>query len=459
VSLRRHFNPVVSLTLKGKVLNFILRQLFGVVRLFKGKNWERPIPAFEEDPAGFSRRDIVYFGYKYYAFPHWKAENDATEAHFRTQPAQINPPADADHTVTISLGGDLMPYKVLRDADTEGLWDDFREFYFGADIVFANLETPMQFAKSASWVPEVMLNDMYFNGDRQLWDIFTDSGRGRYDVLSIANNHMLDQGYEGLAATAAFLQQEKVAYAGWNQDGIFRAQQQIIERKGIHFGFSAWTYSLNRCKPDPARAEELNYLPLNRLDCDTTRIRNECRQLRENGADVLILSLHAGNAYQAFPGEIVCSNFRKLMEETGADVIVGTHPHNPQPWEFYSWKREDGSEARGLILYSLGDFIAYDIFKWCHLPLMLRLNFTRQESGVILTGFEPRFGFMHLSKRGSLHLLDFATAKDKIDARVDKAAYKEWQELRYFYDRNFSTLISLPSYPIEPFTHPGLPSQ
>jgi hypothetical protein len=437
VNLRHHYNPVVSLTPKGKVLNSILRTLFGVVRLFKGKNWERPIPAFEEDPAGFSRRDIVYFGYKYYAFPHWKAENDATEAHFRRQPAQINPPADSDHTVTISLGGDLMPYKVLRDADTRALWDDFREFYFGADLVFANLETPMQFAKPASWVPEVMLNDMYFNGDRQLWDIFTDSGRGRYDLLSIANNHMLDQGYEGLAATAAFLQQEKVAFAGWNHGGMFRAQQQIIERKGIRFGFSAWTYSLNRCKPDPARPGELNYLPLNRPDFDTTRIRSECRQLRENGADVLFLSLHAGNAYQAFPGETVCTNFRRLMEETGADVIVGTHPHNTQPWEFHTWKRADASEASGLILYSLGDFIAYDIFKWCHLPLLLRLSFTRVGKEVKLTGFEPRFGFMHLSKNGSLRLLDSRNAAERIDIRVDKAAWKEWQELRYFHEQIF----------------------
>jgi poly-gamma-glutamate synthesis protein (capsule biosynthesis protein) len=448
VSLRRHFNPVVSLTPKGKVLNSILRLLFGMVRLFKGKNWERPIPAFEENPAGFSRRDIVYFGYKYYAFPHWKAENDATEVHFRTQPAQINPPADADNTVTISLGGDLMPYKVLRDTDTQALWDDFREFYFGADLVFANLETPLKFSKPAAWVPEVMLNDMYFNGDRRLWDIFTDSGRGRYDLLSIANNHMLDQGYEGLAATAAFLQQEKVAFAGWNQGGIFRAQQQIAERKGIRFGFSAWTYSLNRCKPDPAWADELNYLPLNRPDCDTTRIRKECRQLRENGADILILSLHAGNAYQAFPGETVRTNFRKLMEETGADVIVGTHPHNPQPWEFHTWKRADGTEASGLILYSLGDFIAYDIFKWCHLPLLLRLSFTRIGTEVKLTGFEPRFGFLHLSKHGSLRLLDSRNAAERIDMKVDKASWKEWQELRYFYEQIFSSVapLSFPSH-------------
>jgi hypothetical protein len=133
------------------------------------------------------------------------------------------------------------------------------------------------------------------------------------------------------------------------------------------------------------------------------------------------------------------------MEETGADVIVGTHPHNPQPWEFHTWKRADGSIARGLILYSLGDFIAYDIFKWCHLPLMLRLSFTRQESGVTLTGFAPRFGFMHLSRNGSLRLLDFAAAADKIDPRVDKAAWKEWQELRYFYKRNFPGLLPLSS--------------
>jgi poly-gamma-glutamate synthesis protein (capsule biosynthesis protein) len=445
VSPPRLFNPVISLTLKGKSLNAILRAVFNLVRIFKGKAWERPLPAFEEDPQGFSTRDILYFGYKYYAFPHWKAENDGTEETLLSQPAWFRSEAHPDETVVLSLGGDLMPYKVLRDADTSRLWDEFREFYFGADIVFANLETPLNLAKPASWVPEVMLNDMYFNGDRELWDIFTDRGRGRYDVLSIANNHMLDQGYDGLEATANFLHQEKVAFAGWNKRGIFQAEKQIVERKGIRFGFSAWTYSLNRCKPDSQRTGELNFLPLNRAGFDSRRIVQECRQVREKGAEVLVLSLHAGNAYQAFPGETVRANFQRLMEETGADVIVGTHPHNPQPWEFHTWKRADGSIARGLILYSLGDFIAYDIFKWCHLPLMLRLSFTRQESGVTLTGFAPRFGFMHLSRNGSLRLLDFAAAADKIDPRVDKAAWKEWQELRYFYKRNFPGLLPLSS--------------
>lgn len=441
----RSFNPVVSLTAKGRLLNAILRAGFLLVKVFKGKSWLRPLPAFEEDPPGFSKRDILYFGYKYYGYPHWKAEQDATELHFRIQPGRIAQEAESDQTAVISLGGDLMPYKVLRDADASMLWDDFRTFYFGADLVFANLETPMHLAKPASWVPEVMLNDMYFNGDRQLWDIFTDRGRGRYDLVSIANNHMLDQGYDGLEATAAFLETQGVAQAGWNRDGVFIPSKQIIEKNGIRFGFSAWTYSLNRCQPDPARRNETNYLPLNRPGFDSGPIVEECRQLRAAGAEVLMLSLHAGNAYQAHPGETVRKNFKRIMEETGADVIVGTHPHNAQPWEFHSWKRADGSEANGLILYSLGDFIAYDIFKWCHMPLLLRLQFTRLDGKVIMTGFEPRFGFMHLSKKGRLQLLDFQEALGKIDPVVDKAAVKEWQELRYFHDQIFPTVLHLPS--------------
>jgi len=438
VSPLRRFNPVISLTLKGKILNALLRALFSLVRIFKGKAWERPLPGFEEDPPGFSARDILYFGYKYYGFPHWKAENDTTEAWLRNQPARIVPDVAAEKTVVLSLGGDLMPYTVLRDADTSQLWDEFREFYFGADLVFANLETPMNRAKPASWVPEVMLNDMYFNGDRELWEIFTDRGRGRYDMLSIANNHMLDQGYEGLQATAKFLEGEKVAFAGWNEGGIFEPEKQILERKGIRFGFSAWTYSLNRCKPDPARPGEVNFLPLNRAGFDSTRIREECSRLREKGAEVLVLSLHAGNAYQAFPGETVRNNFHRLMEETGADVLVGTHPHNPQPWEFHSWTRADGTEARGLILYSLGDFIAYDIFKWCHMPLLQRLQFARQANGVKMVGFEPRFGFMHLSQNKRLRLLDFQSAESQLNLKVEKAAAAEWRELRYYCRRIFS---------------------
>ncbi|NJN35494.1 MAG: CapA family protein [Saprospiraceae bacterium] len=102
--------------------------------------------------------------------------------------------------------------------------------FFDADIRFANLETPIDPSKPAALVPEVMLNNMNFNGSAAMFDIFNaqnlsqqpadDAGRnltqrnvGRkigFDVLSTANNHSLDMGETGVFATLDFLSEKKL---------------------------------------------------------------------------------------------------------------------------------------------------------------------------------------------------------------------------------------------------------
>ena len=148
-----------------------------MVRLFVGNQWNRPLKDFEENPATYTRKELLYFGYKYYAYPHWSAETDEQETWFRQQPFMLKPAKPELSSCVLSVGGDLMPYKVLMDCDSSALWNEARSF-FDADLVFANLETPMDTSKPASWVPEVMLNNMYFKGNEALWPFFHNSGKG-----------------------------------------------------------------------------------------------------------------------------------------------------------------------------------------------------------------------------------------------------------------------------------------
>jgi poly-gamma-glutamate synthesis protein (capsule biosynthesis protein) len=392
------FNPVVSLSYIGAVVNGLLRFVYFLLHLFVHRAWKRPLRNFEENPATYTSKALLYFGYKYYAYPHWAGETPEQEAHFRNQPARL----EGATQCTMSVGGDLMPYKVLMDVDTNCLWEEAAAF-FDADVVFANLETPMDLNKPAAWVPELMLNNMYFNGNEQLWQVFTNGGKGAYDVLSVANNHMHDQGPEGLASTLDFLNAKGVVAVGARRERQFNPKKNIIQRQGISFGFSAWTYSLNTCPPNEAAPWSTNLIALNVPDADFTPIVQEAQALRAAGAEVLVVSLHGGNAYQAFPQDHVIKNYRRIMEETGADLIIGTHPHNAQPWEFYEYQNATGLKT-GLILYSPGDFIAYDIFKWCHLPMTYSIGFSRSASGINISAFQPHFWYMGLLEGKELRL-------------------------------------------------------
>ncbi|MEY4525735.1 MAG: hypothetical protein RIR57_1105, partial [Bacteroidota bacterium] len=99
---------------------------------------------------------------------------------------------------------------------------------------------------------------------------------------------------------------------------------------------------------------------------------------KQEGANFVILSLHYGNAYQAYPCAHIIENTKRIFEECGPDVILGGHPHNVQPMAAYPFKcPHTGVEKRGFVLFSFGDFVAYDIFNWCHLSVYLKLEISQ----------------------------------------------------------------------------------
>ncbi|MEN9738997.1 MAG: hypothetical protein RLZZ318_1031, partial [Bacteroidota bacterium] len=103
---------------------------------------------------------------------------------------------------TLSIGGDLMPYAMLTAQNTQNLWQSVGPDFFASDVVFANLETPLVSHLPPAFVPEVMLNDMHFNANEDMMRVFSGNAQFKgYDVLSVCNNHSLDQGVEGLDQT------------------------------------------------------------------------------------------------------------------------------------------------------------------------------------------------------------------------------------------------------------------
>src|SRR5688572_9958145 len=216
------FPPCQAITPKGRAILALLDFVFGLLAIFYGKKWKYTIKDFEENPFYFTWRDSLYLGYKYYfREPNQKRNHEVSKflheghefnlgalcASFESSWLEKKSKLPSE-LVSISLGGDLMPYELINKNTCKNLWDECGEFFFSSDIVFANLETPIDKTKPVSLVPEVMLNDMLFNGDEEMFDIFNGNGKFRgYDVLSVANNHSLDQGKEGLLNTMKFLQE------------------------------------------------------------------------------------------------------------------------------------------------------------------------------------------------------------------------------------------------------------
>lgn len=377
--------------------------LYQIVDWIWGRKWRLPRADFEENPREVGWLGAIYLGYKYYFKPHRKGEGDI-ENYFRNQNLVFGqlPKQEIAQTISVSVGGDLMPYEWIKPSATEHLWDDIGADFFDADLVVANLETPIYRAKAANYVPELMLSDMYFNGSEEMFDIFSGNGKYKgYDVLSIANNHSMDMGEEGLVDTMHFLRERNITYAGGALSEKEQQQPVIVERKGVKFAFLAWTANLNQLLPPDDKPFIVNYLRLNVADIDLSPIVVQAKAARTAGADVIITMLHVGNAYQAYPSAHTVDNFHRLFEATGTDVILGYHPHNPQPMEKFAFTDPFSGESKaGFAIYSMADFVAYDIFVWDRLLPLLKLYF--QQSTLTgkcrLSQVEVTLGYMWGSK-------------------------------------------------------------
>jgi poly-gamma-glutamate synthesis protein (capsule biosynthesis protein) len=334
----------------------------------------------------------------------------------------------AEPDLTISIGGDLMPYEMIQAKNCLSLWDEVGDGFFGSDLVFANLETPLDTSQKPSFVPEVMLNDMHFNTDESTFKIFSGNGHYKgYDVLSVANNHSMDMGERGLDNTLEFLKGKNISTVGAKriEDEVDFC---IKEVNGIKIGFVAYTYSLNQLEVPKGKEWKVNVLPLNTINCNVDLIKNHIETCRSKGAEFVICSLHCGNAYQAYPSSNTIDLYQKVFEVCGPDVIAGGHPHNLQPWKYFEYKdSKTGNLKKGFAIFSLADFIAYDIYTWCHLSAYLKISIKRLENKILDFEVAVHPLFMERSKKG----LKLKYAKSLFEK---ESIGKELKDIKILYD-------------------------
>ncbi|MBX7094165.1 MAG: CapA family protein [Flavobacteriales bacterium] len=442
---RRKYNPVRAWSAKGKFLTATVRALFGLRRLFGAKDWESVWPEHHEDPLHMKKAEQLYFGHKYYYRAITSAEKELnTETRFHLSDAVFKKDSSflPDSEITLSAGGDLMPYASIHPDHCAGLWDEIGNDFFGSDLVTANLETPLDRSKKASFVPEVMLNHMYFNANEDMFNVFNGNLKYKsYNVLSVANNHSLDMGVEGLRSTMQFLDEKGISFCGAREQEGDVFSIPIIEKKGIKVGFLAATFSLNAEQLPPDKTWMCDHLALNLPHPDISRLVQQAKWAREQGADFLVAHLHMGCAYQPYPSMHSVNNIKQIIEETGIDLVLGGHPHNAQPSELiHVTDPFSGEKKESFVVYSMGDFVAYDIFKWCHLPLTFRFSIGKKGNRTKITAIESRLLYLHASiEKGKIRHLKFRDFQSCFKAETrnafDAETRKELEELKWFADR------------------------
>lgn len=266
------------------------------------------------------------------------------------QSATSAPPAPVPvkTEIVIAAVGDVMMPVSIQSAVTRNLYNydilfekiaaDLRS----ADIAFANIETTVDHASAISGYPR-------FNARPELLAALKKSGIG---IVSVANNHAMDAGPDGLKRTLDNITAAGLLITG---AGRTRAEAEAITRttiRGIRIAFLAYTYGTNHGMPTKrGDAPRVNILKTD-SEADLALAGEAVGKARES-ADLVVVSLHWSDEYRTIPTGWQRRAASELVE-AGADVILGHHPHVLQPIESYT--AQDGRQ--GLIAFSLGNFIS-----------------------------------------------------------------------------------------------------
>ncbi len=221
--------------------------------------------------------------------------------------------------------GDMMFDRTVRSLANKNGYDSIfknvRELFASYDFVMGNLEGPVTSTSSVSvgTVPGDV-NNMRFTFSHSLSKILQDTG---IDMVSLANNHILDFGIAGFLETTNALAKAGVGWVGNQYEK--KDNLRYFERDGIVFAVVSYNQFLG-----PGLTPTLDNI----------------REAKTR-ADVVIVYSHWGDEYadSALP---YIQSLAHSFVDAGADLIIGAHPHVVQPYETYSGKR---------IYYSLGNFV------------------------------------------------------------------------------------------------------
>jgi poly-gamma-glutamate synthesis protein (capsule biosynthesis protein) len=237
--------------------------------------------------------------------------------------------------------------EVSNDEGFGWLWAPIADLLRGADVTFANLETPIApHGASAT-------RSFVFNAPPA---VVRALGRTGVSLVSVANNHAFDQGRAGFEETLRQLDAAGMRYVGAGSAGR-ESGPVVLEVNGLRLAFLGYSYGFNQsgndCPPRTPRCVRAALLDRERAVNDVADAARE--------ADAVIVSIHWGVEYEQQPREADVALARSLVE-AGALVVLGHHPHVLQPIELYP--RADG--RTGLVAYSLGNFVSNQSRHYVH---------------------------------------------------------------------------------------------
>ena len=225
-----------------------------------------------------------------------------------------------DQSIVITATGDIIParsvnYQTVSRNNFIWPYQPTLQLFENSDITFINLEAP--FVQNCPVTQEGMV---FCSDTRNIEGL----SYIKANIANLANNHSTNYGQQGIESTINLLKS-----AGIQAVGI--SGPQYIEVKGSKVAFLGYN--------DIGNSDLI-------ASANESLVSKEVSQAKSE-ANLVIVAFHWGNEYTSQPTERQVK-LAHLAVDSGADLIIGNHPHWVQPAEIYHDK---------LIVYAHGNFI------------------------------------------------------------------------------------------------------
>ncbi len=256
---------------------------------------------------------------------------------------------------TLVAVGDALPHAgVVISATRSGsynfdaLWSELDPWVAGADLAICHMEVPVAPAGSSlSGYP-------VFAAPKELVAALHDQG---WDGCSTASNHSVDKGFNGIVATLDAFDEVRMGAVGTARSADEAASAQYYKvRTGsrtIVVAQISFTFGLNGFSEPADEPWAAN--TFDAANADVQPILDAAQAARDNGADVVIASIHCCVEYVTQPTRTQREIAQKIADSGLVDLYIGHHAHVPQPIELLP----GGPNGDGMwVAFGLGNYIS-----------------------------------------------------------------------------------------------------
>ncbi|UCF05096.1 MAG: CapA family protein [bacterium] len=330
---------------------------------------------------------------------------------------------ESNRTMRFVFVGDLMFNREFLlppndDREPEYYFSGVRDLFHRADIAFCNLESTL--LREGSPLRPRTGFQLHSPPDKMIPIL----EYLNINVISLGNNHMDDFGAESLLGTKRLLIDNGFSPFGVGETPEDARKPMIVNKYGTRIAFLGYTTNTagDGISPDigsaiaTVDAPGCNYYAIEDIRKDISSVKEE--------VDILCVSLHWGYEYFHYPSPRQVELAHRIIE-SGADIIIGHHPHCLQGIEHY---------REGVILYSIGNFFFFNYYKRIGHPLYGN-DFIIAICEVTSEGITVDFIPGEMDKGNSLHLLQKRDEFDRLLAeysgRLNDLDYSTfWQQYK-----------------------------